>query len=241
MKFVLASLMLSLAATLSAEENAPAPQAPVIQPAYIGKAYTFSGTVETQSGGHKSITKFAGKTTTDSFECIWEDMGPVGMKGSVRVDKDGGILHMAGLPEQKIKSPEMAIASATGISAGAAHVMYNLWKGNSQVVFPAGDFKVSKTGDVTEYSGSSPSLTTVVLMKDLVIQSITTTSKPHQAREIKLTDKDIKEALRVMGKPETQEEIDKMRAMLKDADEAMKNQKDPVVWITKFTIEGATP
>ena len=240
MKFALVSLMLSLGFIMNAEEKPKNSQIPVIQPAYIGKAYTFSGTVETQSEGRKSITKFAGKTTTASFECTWEDMR-LGMKGSVRADKDGGVLRMAGLPEQKIKSPEMAIASATGISAGAAHVMYNLWKGNSQIVFPAGDFKVSKTGDVTEYSGSSPSLTTVVLMKDLVIQSITTTSKPHQAKEIELTDKDIKEALRAMGKPDTQEEIDKLRATLKEANEAMKMQKDPVIWITKFTIEGATP
>jgi len=244
MKFVLASLMLSLAATLSAEENAPAPQAPVIQPAYIGKAYTFSGTVETQSGDHKSTTKFAGKTSADSFEITWEMIGLDGMKGSVSVDKNGGILRMAGLPDQKITTPEMAIGAATGISSGAAHVMYNLWKGNNQVVFPTGDLKITKNGEATEYSGSSRSGTTVVMMKDKVIQSVTTTYQPEKMKLVKpveLTDKDITEVLKMMGKPETQEEVDKMRTMLKDAEESSKDQKDPTTWITKFTIEGVTP
>ena len=232
-------LLLSVTAVF-AQENAI-----VLNPGYKAGAYSFSGTVETEMGEFKTTHTFTGKTKSDSFECSWvNDMGVMKMRGEVKIDKQGGTMAMDGMAEQKFTDPSMAIASATGVSGGSVHLMYALWTGEQAAIFPSQDVKISKVADKTEVSGGNGDQAThsVVTMKDGMVVSVKSEFDPRLEKQpaewTEMSEQEIKDTLKAMGKPETREEMDKLKAMMKDAQSAVANLKDKFTTTTKVTVTG---
>ena len=238
MKTIIA-LFLSTAA-LFAEENSI-----VLNPGYKAGEYSFSGTVETEMGTFKSTHTFKGKTSPDSFECSWvNDMGVMKTQGEVKTGKQGGTMTMDGMAEQKFADPAIAIASATGVSGGSVHLMYSLWTGDQSAVLPGKDVKITKVEDKTEVSGvnGSKGRRSVVTLAAGMVVSVKTEFDPSldkdSAKKPEMSEQEIKDTLKAMGKPETQEEIDQLKAMMKQAQDSMANLKDKVITTTKVTVIG---
>ncbi len=238
MKTIIA-LLLSTAAVF-AQENAI-----VLDPGYKAGEYSFSGTVETEMGAFKTTHTFTGKTKHDSFECSWvNDMGVMKTQGKVKVDKQGGTMAMDGMAEQKFTDPAMAIASATGVSGGSVHLMYALWTGEQSSVLPTQNVKITKLEDKTEVSGDNGSkarhsvVTIVAGMVVSVKSEFDPSLEKKPAEEPEMSEQQIKDALKAMGKPETQEEIDKLKEMMKRAQNSMANLKDKITTTTKVTVTG---
>jgi len=53
-----------------------------------------------------------------------------------------------------------------------------------------------------------------------------------------MSEQQIKDTLKAMGKPETHEEIDKIKVMMKQAQSSMANLKDKITTTTKVTVTG---
>lgn len=236
-----AFLVLFLSTTaLFAEENAI-----ILNPGYKAGEYSFSGTVETEMGTFKSPHTFTGKTTPESFECSWvNDIGVTKNQGEVKTGKQGGTMTMDGMAEQKFADPAMAIASATGVSGGSAHLMYSLWTGDQASVLPGKDVRITKVEDKTEVSGEDGSKarrSVVTLMAGMVI-SVKTEFDPSLDKDAlkqpEMSDQEIKDALKAMGKPDTQEEVDKLKAMMEKAQSSMANLKDKITTITTVKVAG---
>lgn len=232
-------LLLSTTA-LFAEDNVI-----VLNPGYKAGEYSFSGTVETDMGTFKTTHTFTGKTTSDSFECTWvNDMGTMKMQGQVKTDKQGGSMTMDGMAEQKFADPAMAIASATGVSGGSVHLMYSLWTGDQSAVLPGKDAKITKVEDKTEVSGEhgSKARHSVVTLVAGMVVSVKTEFDPSldkdAAKMPEMSGQEIKDTLKAMGKPETQEEIDQLKAMMKKAQDSMANLKDKITTTTKVNVTG---
>lgn len=232
-------LLLSTAAVF-AQENAI-----VLNPGYKAGEYSFSGTVETEMGAFKTTHTFTGKTKPDSFECSWvNDMGVMKTHGEVKIDKQGGTMAMDGMAEQKFADPAMAVASATGVSGGSVHLMYALWTGDQAAVLPSQDVKITKVEDKTEVSGEDGSkarhsVVTMVAGMVVSIKSVFDPSLEKQPAEMtEMSDQQIKDTLKAMGKPETQEEIDEFKAMMKRAQNSVANLKDKITTTTKITVTG---
>lgn len=196
-------------------------------------------------GAFKSTHTFTGKTKHDSFECSWvNDMGVMKSGGGVKIDKQGGTMVMDGMAEQKFTDPAMAIASATGVSGGSVHLMYALWTGDQSAVLPNQDVKISKVEDKTEVSGEhgSKARHSVVTMVEGMVVSVKSEFDPslekQPAERFEMSDQQIKDTLKAMGKPETQEEIDKLKAMMETARSSMANLKDKITTTTKVTVTG---
>jgi hypothetical protein len=232
-------LFLSTAA-LFAEENVI-----VLHQGYKAGEYSFSGTVETEMGTFKTTHTFSGKTTSDSFECSWvNDMGVMKNHGEVKTGNQGGTMTMDGMAEQKFADPAMAIAAATGVSGGSVHLMYSLWTGDQASVLPGKDVKITQVEDKTEVSGEDGSkarCSVVTLVAGMVV-SVKTEFDPSldkdAAKKPEMSDQQIKDALKAMGKPGTQEEIDKLKAMMEKAQSSVANLKDKLTTTTKVTVTG---
>jgi hypothetical protein len=241
MKTIIA-LLLSIAAVY-AEENAV-----VLNPGYKAGEYSFSGTVETEMGAFKTTHTFTGKTKHDSFECGWvNDMGVMKSHGEVKIDKQGGTVAMDGMAEQKFTDPATAIASATGVSGGSVHLMYALWTGERSAVLPSQDVKITKVDDKTEVSGENGSKArhSVVTMVGGMVASVKSEFDPsldkQPAAKMEMSEQQIKDILKAMGKPETQEEIDKLKDIMKQAQSSMANLKEKIITTTKVTVTGLLP
>lgn len=226
---------------LHAEENPPP-----LNEGYAHGEYTFSGKVETEMGGFTSVHTFSGKATKDMFECSWEnDIGFMKSGGSVSVDGDGGSMSMSGVEDSKFDDPEMAIASATGVSGGSARFMHSLWKGDGSSVFPTENVKITKEDGKTMVSGSNGTRKSVVTLKGGMVVSVEEEYDPAQDKEIgnreEMTDDQIKELLKTMNKPDTEEEIEKIKVMMKQADETMAKMKDKILTVTTIKTEGIAP
>lgn len=53
-----------------------------------------------------------------------------------------------------------------------------------------------------------------------------------------MSEQQIKDTLKAMGKPETQDEIDKIKVMMKQAQSSMANLKDKITTTTQVTVTG---
>ena len=58
------------------------------------------------------------------------------------------------------------------------------------------------------------------------------------AERTEMSEQQIKDTLKAMGKPETHEEIDKIKVMMKQAQSSMANLKDKITTTTKVTVTG---
>lgn len=241
MKTIIALLLFT--AAVYADENAV-----VLNPGYKAGEYSFSGTVETEMGAFKSTNTFTGKTKHDSFECGWvNDMGVMKSHGEVKIDKQGGTVAMEGMAEQKYADPAMAIAAATGVSGGSVHLMYALWTGERSAVFPSQDVNIAKADGKTQVSGENGSKArhSVVTMEGGMVTSVKSEFDPslekQPAAKMEMSDQQIKDTLKAMGKPATQEEIDKLKGIMQQAQSSMANLKEKITTTTKVTVTGLLP
>lgn len=214
-----------------------------INPGYQGGDYSFSGTVLTEIGSTILTQHFSGKATKNHFELSWEaGLG----KGSVSVDENGGVVRMAGVAEQRYTDPSMAIAAATGVSGGSAHLMHALWKGDRSAVLPTHEVKIEKNAQTTVVSGQGNSKSrhaVVTFLGDLIVSVkfvYDPTIEAHELSTKELTDAEIKDALKQLNKPETQEEIDAARKMLKQSNDALAKMKDKMVTVISISVIGIT-
>ncbi len=232
------SLLFICVPLLHAEENLP-----ILSDGYRKGEYTFSGTVTTRMGDFTSTHTFSGRVTEDTFQCDWgNDLGFFKQNGSVSVNGEGGVMSMKGMADSKFDDPEMAIASATGVSGGSAHLMYSLWKADEAAVFPTANVRIKKEKGQTVVSGGDGARTSVVTVENGIVVAVRNEYDPARDQEIgkreEPTDEQIKEILRSTNKPETEEEIGKIRKMLKDAEETMANNKDKILTETTVRTEG---
>jgi hypothetical protein len=218
-----------------------------VSPNYITGEYTFSGTVEVEMGALEMTYSFSGNTTKETFDCSWiSDMGMVKREGSVRINESGGYMKMDGIAEQNFTDPAMAIASATGVSGSSVYLMYSLWKGDRNSIFPKNIVKVVKNDNNTEVFGTSQEGANSITMtlKDGMLVALKSVYEPSLAKnnsvKKEMTEQELKETLKAMGKPQTVEEIEKLRKMMKSAKESLKNLTDKVTTITKITMKGLT-
>lgn len=206
---------------------------------YIGGNYTFSGTVEHKNELINSIYRFTGKTTADTFECEWVDHE--GDKGSVKVTTNSGSLTIPGiLVEQNFTDPLLAISSATAVSGGSAHLMYALWKGQKEDVFPSTNIVQSKTKDGFLISGSSHiegNTLSVTTTKDNIITAIKCVTDPSKITIPELSDQDIKAALKSLGQPDTPEAIESFRKAMTIGKDALATSKDEMIVTTMISVK----
>lgn len=230
-------LHLAFLPTLACAEDA----LPTIHPGYKAGDYKFKGRVETISGGSSFIHTFSGETTKATFTLRWQnDMGFFKHGGTVTIDGKGGKMSMKGMEDMVSDDPEMAIASATGVSAGSAHLMYSLWKGAHDGVFPTEDIEVAEREGKMIVSGNGPGGRSELTLKDGILVSVTNEYDPkqhgHPEDQEEMTDEDLGKALKAMGKPVTEEEIAGMRKMLKDAEENLAAHPGKILSVTKIEM-----
>ena len=237
---VIGGTALSLVA-LSGFAGAEEPPLPSLHEGYKGGEYKFKGSVETKSGGFSSVHTFTGETTNKSFKCQWQnDMGFFKHGGTVTIDENGGIMTMDGVDDVIAKDPEMAIASATGVSAGSVHLMYSLWKGDLEAVFPAENVEVKEVEGEMVVSGKGLAGEIDLTIKDGILLSVVNEFDPGQAEDSKdmeeISDKDLGKVLEAMGKPVNEDEIAAMRRMMKDAGAAIAGHKEKIISKTQVTL-----
>jgi len=229
-------LLFKLMGAIVAEENID------LSTDYVTKNYTFRGIVVTDMGKFKFTHSFSGFVDGDKLECKWvNDSVFFKSGGVVTIDSKGGKLNMDGIPEQAYSDPAIAIAAATGVSGGSAHLVYNLRKGDVKSIIRWENSKVVKDGDSIIVSAlsedSSSSISAVIKNKFLL--SLDSVYDPMLVKENKLeheiTEQELKETLKNMGKEDTKEELDKLRDIMKMAKDSMENLKDKI--FTKTTIE----
>ena len=153
-------------------------------------------------------------------------------------------MAMDGIGEQKFADPAMAIASATGVSGGSVHLMYALWTGEQSDVFPGQNVKITRLEDKTEVSGEDGSKArhSVVTLVSGIVVSVKSEFDPslekQPAERFEMSEQQIKDTLKAMGKPETQEEIEKLKETMKQAHSTMANLKEKITTTTKVTVTG---
>ena len=117
-------------------------------------------------------------------------------------------------------------------------------KSISEPIFPKDDVRVVKDGESTEISGSSQSSArkSVIAMCGDKLVSIKSTFDPKLVKvnpsENEMSDQQINDALTVMGKPQTKEETDKLRAIMKSARESTAKLKDTIITTTSLSVDG---
>jgi hypothetical protein len=235
MKSILFVLMMAGAGSYSEE-------IPTLRETYRSGNWSFTGTVDTDMGDFHSVHTFSGSMNPDEFELKWVNKGGFNSGGSVKIDKNGGVVKMEGLQDSAYPDAEMAMAAATGVSGGSARIMYFLWVGRGKELMPSGDVKVVSKDGIIEVSGNgcTPAERVVLNIKDGVLLSLRSIYDPaldtegHNVPE--MTDEVIKESLKMMGKSQTQDEVDKMKVMLKDAQEVIGKNKSKIDSMTKITI-----
>ncbi len=216
---------------------------------YIGGIYSFTGTVETKMALHTFRIAFTGSATDQVFTCSWANERSVSKStGTITVDKaTGGSMEMTGMPLRKIPDPNLAIASATGVSSGSAHLMYGLWTGDAAAVFPQEQVRVVKTGDTTTFSGEAMDGSTkrTVTMEGEAVVSVVTEYDPTRASnpapEATISDEQITETLKAMGKHQTPADIAEFRATLKSVEEARSQLTDVIVTTTTLSVSWPQP
>ncbi|MCM8526934.1 MAG: hypothetical protein NE327_10490 [Lentisphaeraceae bacterium] len=211
-----------------------------IDPMYINQDYSFKGRVITKVGKLISVHNFKGKTSQDEFYIEWEQsMESFKMHGSVKVTPEKSIFKMKDQPDQEMKEAEMAIASATGVSGGAAHLMYSLWKGDSKSIFPEENLEIGINTSGRIISGERNKVSIKIHMNGKKIKSVESVFDPQKTsldESASLTDKQIKDVLIASGKEVTEQAIEEMKEILKEANDAMKNMKDKIITRTVFSI-----
>jgi hypothetical protein len=136
---------------------------------------------------------------------------------------------------------DMAIASATGVSGGSAHLMYSLWIGKGSDIFPNEDVVVSKKNDLTTVTGNRAGSSVTVVVKNSNIVSIRSIFDPKKQKKIEkqeeVSDDQIKEILKMTNKEVTKESIAKMKQMLIDSEKSVSNIKEAIDSTTVFTTK----
>jgi predicted DNA-binding ArsR family transcriptional regulator len=98
--------------------------------------------------------------------------------------------------------------------------------------------------DKTEVSGENGSKArhSVVTMVGGMVVSVKTEFDPslQEAPTVKpeISEQQLKDVLKALGKPETQEEVDKLKAMMEQAQNSTANLKDKINTLTKITVTG---
>lgn len=234
MKNILFSSIL-LTSVLSADEI------PKLNTDLIKGTYSFTGKVTTIMGNHNFTKTFSGETSAKGFKCSWvQNMGTIEMKGSVAIKGDRGVVTMQGEQYQE-SNADLAIASATGVSGGSAHLMYSLWTGKSADVFPEENIKTSHNEGLTTVTGDRAGSSITVVLKNDTIVSIRSIFDPkkQKKREPKeeITDEQIREILKMTNKEITPESILEMKQMLIESEKSLSKVKDVIDSTTVFTVK----
>jgi hypothetical protein len=200
-----------------------------LNPKYVHGTYQFNGKVTTEMGTFTSVHTFSGKTTVDTFEIEWvQDTPAFSTKGSLVVNPKGGVMHMVGI-EDTNPDPTLAVAAATGVSGGCAHLIYSLWIGDKRSVFQNNQAEDgARSFEVIVDNGMLSSVS------DIYDPNLDT--KRREAPQ--MTDDNIKDMLKKMNRPVNDEEIAKIRAHLATANESMKNLHDKIKTTTIVTFSG---
>ena len=202
--------------------------------------YEFSGSVTTTMGKNEFAHNFSGNTTAQCFMIEWEqDMNHFKMTGSVDIKGNKGVVFIQGKKYSE-SNAEMAIASATGVSGGAAHLLYSLWSGKSSDIFPNKNVKVVKSGAITTITGVRGQEAITIMVKDSKIQSIKSIFDPKKKQVEKpeeVTDEQIKEILKMTNKEVTKESIAEIKKMLADSETQLSNLKEVIESDTVINIK----
>jgi hypothetical protein len=217
-----------------------------LNPKYVHGTYQFKGKVTTEMGAFVSVHNFTGKTTSDTFDIEWgNDASSHSSKGSLSISPKGGLVHITDGMEESIADPAMAVAAATGISGGCAHLMYGLWIGDKRSVFQSNkaDVQVRDHGRIVVTGKTQNDARSFeVIVDNGMLSSVSDIFdpkiNPKKNEAPQMSDDDIKELLKKMNRPVNGEEIAKMRDNLAQANAVLKKSKDPVKTTTVVTFTG---
>jgi hypothetical protein len=217
----------------------------MLNPKLIHGTYQFSGTVTSDMGTFHSVHTFSGKADSESLDIEWaQDVTAFTTKGSLSVNAKGGVLHMAGIT-QNYTDPAMAVAGATGVSGGCAHLIHSLWVGNRDYFLRSKDGSVDDRGNgriVISGTSSSDSRKFEIVIDNGIPSSSSEIYDPkidaNHNREVQMTDDDIRDMLKKTSQPVTDEEIAKVRENMKRANASLKNNKEIIKTTTIITFTG---
>ena len=114
-------------------------------------------------------------------------------------------------------------------------------------MLPSQDVKISQADGKREVSGENGSKArhSVVMMEGGMVISVKSEFDPslekQPAAKMEMSEQQIKDTLKAMGKPETQEEIDKLKGIMQQAQSSMANLKEKITTTTKVTVTGLLP
>jgi beta-lactamase regulating signal transducer with metallopeptidase domain/outer membrane lipoprotein-sorting protein len=196
------------------------------------KSYSDNGTVTTEMGAINQSTTFTIRLQRPSlYRVAWQ--GSLG-KGVVWSDGTGDFLRSIGLMNEKQKDREMALASATGISEGAASDLPGTffdsnWGGNLKSVL---EYQLKPDESVDQVAchvvtgtmksaGMTLTSTIWIGQQDHLIHKIQQVSSGAPALP-KLGDSELKSILENQNKPATPEAISALRTQLDSAQDMVK-------------------
>ena len=199
-------------------------------------SYSSTGQTETTMTGMTQVITFTMQMQRPGFYRVdWKSqLGTGGQThsatGSVWSDGTGDFLQLIGTP-QKMKSREMALAGATGVSGMAASTIPGTffaqnWGNVLNPALPVERKPDEKLGAIdcfvvsnamTPPAGGSVTTTLWIGQQDNLIHQSRMEMKGMHQHAMKLTDEQIGEVLKMQNKPVTPEAIADMRTKLADS------------------------
>ena len=234
-------LVATLGIAMSSCSRAPDPVAPdKISPAYAHGTFAFAGSVNVLYGTFTQSTWFTGNATPTTFTLRWRTT-PTDMGGTLTLGPTGNTLLMDGVLEQRYDDPTMAVAAATGVSAGSAQLLHGLWNGSFGTVLPSvvsstliDGTRATITGDADSGYAKTVELNAGKVVKVTVISD--PTRSPVEPPEF--TDEQFDQILKSTGRPVSAEERASLKANMDQVHAKIREDKTPTTWVTTINITG---
>lgn len=232
---------LGIAMTACSRTLASDPVAPdKITLAYVHGTFAFTGKVDTSHENFAQSTAFSGEATATTFVLRWRS-APTNMGGTLTLGPSGNTLLMDGVQEQRYDDPTMAVAAATGVSAGSAHLLHGLWNGSFGTVLPSVVSSTVIDGTRATIAGDKDSGYAKIVELDAgKVVKVTVVSDPTRSpvEPPEFTDAQFDEILKSTGRSVTPEERAKIKADMDKAHAAMREDKSPTTWVTTVNVTG---
>ncbi len=234
-------LLATLGIAMTACSRTPTPVAmDKIAPAYVHGTFAFAGTVNVSYGRFVQSTWFTGKATPTTFSLRWSTT-PTNMGGTLTLGPTGNTLLMDGVQEQRYDDPTMAVAAATGVSAGSAHLLHGLWNGSFGAVLPTVVSSTVIDGTRATIAGDADSgyAKTVELDAGKVVK-VTVVSDPTRSpvEPPEFTDEQFDQILKSTGRPVSAEERASLKANMDQVHAKIREDKTPTTWVTTINVTG---